>query len=63
MPRVGRRGFSLTEMVVVMAILMILYGISMIYITVLTNTRKKVGRIVEHRDSAQEAYLRRTEPR
>jgi prepilin-type N-terminal cleavage/methylation domain-containing protein len=55
-----RRGFSLTEMVVVMAILLILYSISMIYITVLTRSKAKISRIVAGRDAAHESYLRRS---
>jgi len=56
----NRRGFSLTEMVVVMAILLILYSISMIYITVLTRSKAKINRIITARDAAHERYLRRS---
>lgn len=57
MLRKRRKGFSLTEMVVVMAIMLILYSITLIYITVLTRSKAKIENIVNRRSAAQESYL------
>lgn len=54
-----RSGFSLTEMVVVMAIMLILYSMALIYVTVLSRSREKISRIVAERNAAHERFLRR----
>jgi len=55
----GRRsGFSLTEMVVVMGIMMILYAMIFIYITVLTRTKDRIRTITTGRNETHESFVR-----
>jgi len=53
-----RRGFSLTEMVVVMGIMMILYAMIFIYITVLTRTKERIRTITTGRNETHESFVR-----
>ncbi len=52
-----RKGFSLTEMVVVMGILLVLYSMVLIYVSVLTRSKARIQGIVTQRNAVHESFL------